>query len=219
MANSFLPNRFFILGALIILLSNIVVNNATLYPTFPDSNSILKPNDQIEITWSDNTKEPALSTLGSIKVEFMTGADLEQTFLAVIGTVPGSAGKIAYTIPTVEPAGKIYFIRFTSGADNTKLFFTTRFIITDPNGKYPPPPNQPPPVGKNPGGNGKIVSEGATPSLTSSLTNNSSDSKSAGNSSSSNTTHSAAPTGFQISELVIGLATLFTTTYYLLYLL
>ncbi|CAG8582110.1 6033_t:CDS:10 [Ambispora leptoticha] len=211
--NSYFPN--FTAGLLTILLSNIVVNNATLFPTSPDGNSIFKPGDQIEITWKDDPRAPSLSTLGSIKVDFMTGGDLQQIMLSTIGTVPGADGKITFTIPTVEPAGK---------------------------SKYPPPPNPPPPVGKNPGGNGKIVSD-----VTNNTSANSSANQSAGNSSAANstdvvvhtmstnttatnsnstgsnstssstTTHSAAPNGFQVPELIIALATLLiTTTCYLL---
>lgn len=60
----------------------------------------------MEITWKDDGKAPPLAKLPNVKVEFSTGSDLEQTVLAVIGTVDGSVGKISYTIPTVSPAGK-----------------------------------------------------------------------------------------------------------------
>ncbi|KAG9298473.1 hypothetical protein G9A89_003696 [Geosiphon pyriformis] len=126
-----------------------------MIPTSPDGSTILKPGQEATITWKEDGKAPPLSTFDELQIDFMTGADLKQTVLANVGTVPGTDGKIKFTIPAVEPAGKIYFFRFQF---NTRQFFTTRFIITDAEGKYPPSTNPPPPVGQNEGGNGRIIS-------------------------------------------------------------
>jgi len=131
--------------------------NAAVFPTVPDGSNIWKPGDQVVLTWKDDGKAPALKAIPSLKIEIMTGSDLQQTALATVAdNVPGSALQAKWTVPTVDPPGKIYFMRFT-GTGAANIWYTTRFVITDANGQYPPPPNPPPPVGKNPGGNGKIV--------------------------------------------------------------
>jgi len=130
--------------------------NAGLIPTQPDGSTIVHPGDEMTILWKDNGEAPALDSLGNVVVKFMTGADLDQTELKVIDTVDAKVGQLKWVVPVVAPAGKIYFIRFDAGNNQ---YFTTRFIITDVNGQYPPPPNPPPPVGKNQGGNGTIVSD------------------------------------------------------------
>lgn len=91
-------------------------------------------------------------------MEFMTGADLEQVPLDPIGKVPATVGKISWVVPEVDPPGKFYFLRFSNGkADDV---YTTRFTITDKNGKYPAETNPPPAVGKNLGKVGKIIAKG-----------------------------------------------------------
>jgi hypothetical protein len=130
--------------------------NAGLTPTYPDGSTIVHPGDEMTILWKESGEAPALDKLGNVAVKFMTGADLNQKELKVIGTVDAIVGQLKWVIPVVAPAGKIYFIRFEAGQNQ---YFTTRFIITDVNGQYPPPPNPPPPVGKNQGGDGTIVSD------------------------------------------------------------
>ncbi|CAG8557960.1 4452_t:CDS:2 [Paraglomus occultum] len=111
---------------------------------------------KLTILWKENGEAPPLENLGNVAVKFMTGGDLNQIELKVIDTVDAKVGQLKYVIPVVAPAGKIYFIRFDAGQNQ---YYTTRFIVTDVNGQYPPPPNPPPPVGQNQGGNGTIVSD------------------------------------------------------------
>jgi hypothetical protein len=89
----------------------------------------------------------------------MTGADLNQISLDPIGKVLATVGKIAWIVPEVDPPGKFYFLRFSNGGKADDVY-TTRFTITDKNGKYPAETNPPPAVGKNLGKVGKIIAKG-----------------------------------------------------------
>ncbi|RIA89504.1 hypothetical protein C1645_738578 [Glomus cerebriforme] len=144
--------------ALVAFLLNVGTINANIYPTNPDGSAIFSPNQQVTIQWNDDGKAPSLKTIGKVQVDFMTGADLSQVALGPIGTVDATLGKLAWIVPEVDPAGKFYFLRFSNGKSGE--VYSTRFTITDINGKYPPEVNPPPPVGKNLGKIGKIVAKG-----------------------------------------------------------
>jgi len=147
------------LTLLVTLSLSIFSVKAGIIPTHPSGATVVHPGDEMTILWKENGNVPLLKDLGKVVVKFMTGGDLEQKELKVINTVNALDLSLKWVIPVVEPAGKIYFIRFEAG---DQLFFTTRFTITDTNGKFPPPPNPPPPVGQNKGGDGRIVGDGNT---------------------------------------------------------
>ena len=58
------------------------------------------------ILWKESGAAPALDKLGNVAVKFMTGADLNQKELKVIGTVDAIVGQLKWVIPVVAPAGK-----------------------------------------------------------------------------------------------------------------
>ncbi|CAG8632716.1 22458_t:CDS:2 [Dentiscutata erythropus] len=142
---------------------------AWVYPTSPETDSVCTPGSNITVLWKDDGKSPNIATK-SIKVYFMSGSDQQQIYLATIGEdIPASQCSINYPCPQVDPVGKWYFFRFSDG-NTTNDAYTTRFTITDLNGKYPPAPSPAPAPGKNPGQNGKIVSN-STNSATDPSTN------------------------------------------------
>ncbi|RGB35070.1 hypothetical protein C1646_742450 [Rhizophagus diaphanus] len=145
--------------ALVTFLLSVSTTNANIFPTNPDGGAaIFTPNQKVSIEWKDDGKAPNLKALGVVLVEFMTGADLDQVPLEPIGKVPATVGKIAWVVPEVDPPGKFYFLRFSNGKVDD--VYTTRFTITDKNGKYPAETIPPPAVGKNLGKVGKIVAKG-----------------------------------------------------------
>jgi len=61
---------------------------------------------KMTILWKESGAAPALDKLGNVAVKFMTGADLNQKELKVIGTVDAIVGQLKWVIPVVAPAGK-----------------------------------------------------------------------------------------------------------------
>jgi hypothetical protein len=132
---------------LCLILANVI--NAGVFPTEPIGKTVYVPKSKVTIKWKDDDVVPSIKNLKTVTVDLMTGDDFNHITLDTVGAVAASAKKLGWTVPEVDPAGQWYFLKFTSGKNN---FFTTRFTITDRNGKFPDPP-----PGKNPGKVGKIV--------------------------------------------------------------
>ncbi|RHZ86986.1 hypothetical protein Glove_41g79 [Diversispora epigaea] len=165
---------------LLITLNEVQYVQSAITPNFPIGDSILKPGDEIKITWLEDTNKPLLSELPNVLIEFMTGSDMNQIPLKTIATVDAILKSCDWTVPAVEPAGQIYFLRFTSTSPPS-ISWSTRFTITDSLGNYPPIPSGPKPEsGKNPGGVGHLV--------TSTNTNNNSTATNFNNIETANTT-------------------------------
>ncbi|KAL1925168.1 uncharacterized protein VTP21DRAFT_51 [Calcarisporiella thermophila] len=130
--------RYITLSAIVALfLANAA--NATFYTTFPYGESVVKGDDTMEITWKEDNNTPPIKQFGDFKLELMTGTDLVQSSLAVIAPkLSGAETKIKFKVPkNVGPAGKIYFLRYTSLKNPELVAFSTRFTILDVNGPVP----------------------------------------------------------------------------------
>ncbi|KAG0288308.1 hypothetical protein BGZ96_007886 [Linnemannia gamsii] len=140
-----------------------LVSIATAYvnPTEPWGETKWIPGSKGLIQWDDLNKDgPDLATNPMVDVFLMTGSDQVMVQLDVIATKvnAGQLRNLTYTVPTVDPIGKIYFIQFVS--DKGIKAWSTRFTITDASGN----PGTLAPTGapgQNPGATGKIVSGGS----------------------------------------------------------
>ncbi|KAF9366845.1 hypothetical protein BGX34_003945 [Mortierella sp. NVP85] len=148
-----------ILGALASLAA------AYINPIDPWGDSKWIPKNVVTIKWNDDPKsKPALSPEHVFDIYLGTGGDQQHIRLeppVATNVKAGTTDSITYTVPTVDPPGKIYFLIFKQTAGPTDpssngQAYTTRFTITDPSGN---PGTLVPtgPVGQNPGGNGTIV--------------------------------------------------------------
>ncbi|KAF9544833.1 hypothetical protein EC957_011654 [Mortierella hygrophila] len=141
-----------------------LISYATAYvnPINPWGDSKWIPGSKAIIEWDDaNPDGPALSTNPIVDVFLMTGSDQVMVKLDTIATKinANTIRNLTYTVPTVDPIGKIYFIQVTSDAGVNA--WTTRFTITDASGN--PGTLAPTGVpGQNPGATGKIVSGGSS---------------------------------------------------------
>ncbi|KAF9090649.1 hypothetical protein BGX29_009183 [Mortierella sp. GBA35] len=145
-----------------------MVSMATAFvnPVDPWGDSKWVPGSKAIIAWDDKNPEgPALSTNPMVDIFLMTGSDQQMVKLATIAEKVNAneVRNVTYTVPTVDPIGKIYFIQITS--DKGVNAWTTRFTITDAAGNAGTlAPTGP--VGSNPGATGKIVSGGTSPTAT-----------------------------------------------------
>ncbi|KAK3846380.1 MAG: hypothetical protein J3R72DRAFT_433685 [Linnemannia gamsii] len=145
-----------------------MVSMATAYvnPIEPWGDSKWVPGTKALIQWNDENKEgPALSTNPIVDIFLMTGSDQQMVKLATIAEKinANTIRNYTYTVPTVAPIGKIYFIQITSATGVNA--WTTRFTITDAAGN---PGTLAPtgPIGSNPGATGAIVSGGGAATST-----------------------------------------------------
>ncbi|KAK3837621.1 MAG: hypothetical protein JOS17DRAFT_731421 [Linnemannia elongata] len=141
-----------------------LISYATAYvnPIEPWGETKWIPGSKVTIQWDDkNPDGPALSTNPIVDVFLMTGSDQVMVKLDTIASKvnANTQRNVTYTVPTVDPIGKIYFIQVTSDAGVNA--WTTRFTITDASGN---PGTLAPTgvVGQNPGATGKIVSGGSS---------------------------------------------------------
>ncbi|CAG8653918.1 14906_t:CDS:2, partial [Cetraspora pellucida] len=167
---------------------------AGLNPTAPFSDTVCQPGSTLRVMWQEDGKSPSIASFPKLIVYFMSGSDQQQKYLAKVCELSPSNNQsyCDHVIPQVEPVGKWYFYRFTDGANTTNEYYTTRFTITDSNGQYPQATSPAPPSGKNPGQDGKIVSNSTNSSPTS-LIGSSTSSSSIPTSSSSDTPASYVP--------------------------
>lgn len=127
----------------------------------------------------------------------MTGSNTQMTKLATVASgLDGSSStttSITYTCPEVSPYSAIYFYQYTpKGTSDGEPTWTTRFTITDANGKSVAEPQKTQPDGKAiPWGTGKLV-DSVTPATGSSSSSNASSSSGSSNSTTSGTSTSAS---------------------------
>ncbi|KAG0235906.1 hypothetical protein BGW42_004552 [Actinomortierella wolfii] len=110
--------------------------SAFVNPTEPIGSSVWKPGTKVNITWTDDKNPPLLSSGPVFDILLMTGADQQQVPLETIATDvkgAGEGGSYEYTVPFVDPPGKIYFLMFKT-KDGNGMAWATRFHITDANG-------------------------------------------------------------------------------------
>ncbi|KAF9177169.1 hypothetical protein BGZ51_009064 [Haplosporangium sp. Z 767] len=133
---------------------------AFVAPVDPWGETVWKPNTKVQIIWKEDNVAPLLTTNPIVDIFLATGSDQVQTTLEPIATKvdAGKVTSVEYTVPTVSPAGKIYFLYIVS--DKGDKAWSTRFTITDASGN-PGTLKPTGPVGSNPGGNGTIVAPGA----------------------------------------------------------
>jgi len=96
-----------------------------------------------------------------MKIELKTGDNLNMVSVEVITTIDATKqGSYSYPCPVVNPNAAIYFYEFSSSSSSTK-YWTTRFTITDQDGKSVPPPQNTQPDGSNvPWGTGALIAAG-----------------------------------------------------------
>ncbi|KAF8990243.1 hypothetical protein BGZ52_000309, partial [Haplosporangium bisporale] len=82
--------------------------SAFVYPSEPLAASIYKPNDIMNISWTDDKNPPLLSSAPIFNIYFMTGSNLAQTKLATVAeNVDGSkTSSVTYKVPYVSPPGQ-----------------------------------------------------------------------------------------------------------------
>ncbi|KAG0246745.1 hypothetical protein B0O80DRAFT_445704 [Mortierella sp. GBAus27b] len=137
---------------------------AFINPVDPWGDSKWVPKSQVTIKWTNDATKPALTADHVFDIILATGGDQKHIYLSppvATGVKAGSVDSVTYTVPVVDPPGKIYFLVFnqTAGpkdAASNGQAYTTRFTITDTSGN---PGTLAPtgPVGQNPGGVGSIV--------------------------------------------------------------
>jgi len=147
-------------------------------PTIPGPGDSYQEGGKCAIAWDPDTT----GKWTDMKIELKTGDNLAMVSLEVITTIDATKeSSYSYTCPTVDPHSAIYFYEFTSSS-STEKYWTTRFAITDKDGKSSPPPQNTQPDGKPiPWGLGTLIAAGDN----SSSPDSSSDSSSVPSSSSS----------------------------------
>ncbi|KAF7720955.1 hypothetical protein EC973_005747 [Apophysomyces ossiformis] len=129
--------------------------NAGVSPSEPAPGTVWTEGQENQILWKEDTT-PAWK---SFKIDFMTGDNQNQKFLANVATGldPKTAQSFKWTVPKVEPHSAIYFFMFT-GDGKDEYAWTTRFSIVGADGKQEPPANSKQPTGENiPWGIGALV--------------------------------------------------------------
>ncbi|KAF9335228.1 hypothetical protein BG006_000617 [Podila minutissima] len=128
--------------------------SAFVFPSEPLAASKYKPNDIMNISWTEDNKPPLLSSAPIFNIYFMTGSNLVQTKLATVAenVDPSKTTSVPYKVPYVSPPGQIYFLYFET-KDLKGQAWATRFTVTDELGTAMPTFD---PL-TNPGGNGTIV--------------------------------------------------------------
>jgi hypothetical protein len=132
----------------------------------------------------------------TMHIQLMSGSNFDMKHVTTAGTVDGTdptKTTFTWTCPELDPYSEIYFYQFSTPASK-ELIWTTRFLITDKDGKSVPPANPTQPDGKPIGwGIGKLVdSSSAVPPPTDIGTQASSSSGSSSDSTSSSASVSAS---------------------------
>ncbi|KAG9295528.1 hypothetical protein G9A89_000179 [Geosiphon pyriformis] len=115
--------------------------NAAPAPSPPDGSTTWTVGEKVTIAWGENADLPQTKDMSGITITLMTGADLAQIPLDVIASgLKVSTKSVDYVVPPLSklgyPAGKIYFIMFSSSTNpSSGVSWSTRFIIVD--GKTP----------------------------------------------------------------------------------
>ncbi|KAF9409559.1 hypothetical protein BGZ76_005670 [Entomortierella beljakovae] len=145
---------------------------AFVNPTEPWGESKWVPGTNVTITWIDDGTEPKLSTNPIVDIFLNSGGDQTNVKIGTVATGinAGTTSSFVYTVPYVDPPGKIYFLTIVpSKAGGPGQAWSTRFTITDAQGN---PGTLAPsaPVGSNSGAIGSIIAtptggSGATPTV------------------------------------------------------
>ncbi|CAG8492295.1 6390_t:CDS:2 [Racocetra fulgida] len=93
--------------------------------------------------WSD-AGDPKTSTMSGIKVQFMTGPDIQQVPLLILAeNLPNTATSLNFIVPAPSslryPPGKIYFLMFSDPAKpGVGVSWSTRFTVLEAGNSNPP---------------------------------------------------------------------------------
>lgn len=129
-------------------------------PIIPGPGDSYKEGGNCQIEWEPDTTGKWTNML----IELKTGDNYNMVSLQAITTIDGTKeSKYTYPCPDVSPNSAIYFYEFSCSAVPDK-YWTTRFTITDKDGKSTPPANSTQPNGdKIPWGVGsRIDSDNST---------------------------------------------------------
>jgi len=112
-------------------------------PSIPGPGDSYQEGGTCQIEWGADTT----GKWTNMSIELKTGDNFNMVPLRVITTVDATKQtKYEYPCPNVTPNSAIYFYEFTSNS-STEKYWTTRFTITDKDGKSTPPPNATQPDG------------------------------------------------------------------------
>jgi len=131
-------------------------------PTIPGPGDSYTEGGVCAIEWD-------LDTTGKwtdMKIELKTGDNFNMVPVQDITTIDATKeGSYSYPCPSVTPNSAIYFYEFSCSA-STEKYWTTRFTITDKDGKSDPPLQKNQPDGAAiPWGTGKLIAAGDNSTL------------------------------------------------------
>lgn len=123
-------------------------------PIVPGPGDSYKEGGDCLIKWEPDTT----GKWTTMNIALKTGDNYNMILLEDITTVDGTKqSQYKYPCPSVSPNSAIYFYEFTTSA-STEKYWTTRFTITDKDGKSTPPANNTQPNGdKIPWGTGTLL--------------------------------------------------------------
>jgi len=109
-----------------------MVVQANIFPTTPVSSTRVAPGGVLNTQWIESSEAPFANQSSRYDLFLMTGGDLDQVQVSVIGTnIPISRTSVPFTIPATLPPGA-YFVKFVVGGQSV---FSTRFIVTNKDGE------------------------------------------------------------------------------------
>jgi len=97
----------------------------------------------------------------NMTIDLKTGDNFNMVLVEEVTTIDATKeGSYSYPCPDVSPNSAIYFYEFSCDSSTVK-YWTTRFTITDQDGKSVPPPQNTQPDGSNvPWGTGTLIAAG-----------------------------------------------------------
>jgi hypothetical protein len=109
-----------------------VMVQANIFPTTPVSSTRVPAGGVLNTQWIESNEAPFANQSSSYDLFLMTGGDLNQVQVSLIGTkIPISKTSVPFTLPDNLPPGA-YFVKFVVGGQSV---FSTRFIVTNKAGE------------------------------------------------------------------------------------
>jgi hypothetical protein len=115
-----------------VLASFLAVVQANIFPTTPISSTRVPAGGVLNTQWIESNEAPFANASETYDLFLMTGSDLQQVQVGVIGTgIPTSTTSVPFTLPANLPPGA-YFVKFVVAGQSV---FSTRFIATNAAGE------------------------------------------------------------------------------------
>jgi len=107
-------------------------------PLEPSDTSVYKVGEKCHITWEPDTT----GAWKTMYISLMTGDNYDMVHLTTVAKVDGTTtSSYDWTCPDVTMYSRVYFYEFTSPSNASDEYWTTRFVIAQPDGTTTPPPN------------------------------------------------------------------------------